>query len=114
MPENSFYSWFKCSALGHPSKPGILVFHGLRGKSRLHGTVGSERQQAVVEYLTVAGLGRLTQKRAVSVALSTTCRRWWICRILEAMTSTASLLSEGEIFKQDSLGCVRDVRVFEV
>ena len=32
---------------------------------QLHGTVGPERQQAVVEYLTVAGLGRLTQKRAV-------------------------------------------------
>ena len=36
---------------------------GLRGKSRLRGTVGPKRQQAVVEYLAVAGLGSLTQKR---------------------------------------------------
>ena len=33
--------------------------------SKLHGTVGPERQQAVVEYLTVASLGHLTQKRTV-------------------------------------------------
>ena len=46
---------------------GALWCHdeGLREKSRLHVTVWPERQQAVVEYLTVAGLGSLTQKRAV-------------------------------------------------
>jgi len=44
-----------------------IVVHdaGLRGKPRLHGIVGPKRQQAVVEYLTVAGLGSLTQKRLV-------------------------------------------------
>jgi len=44
-----------------------IVVHdaGLRGKPRLHCTVGPKRQQAVVEYLTVAGLGSFIQKRVV-------------------------------------------------
>ena len=46
---------------------GALWCHdeGLREKSRLLGTVWAERQQSVVEYLTVADLGHLTQKRTV-------------------------------------------------
>ena len=44
-----------------------------------------------------------TLRFCASVARSTTCRRSWRCRILEAMTSTASLLSLREILKQESL-----------